>query len=86
VRFLVSVYILTLVLFSLIVNAGHTCLDSKSFLGNSKPINKTYSPGRWYCTSLVPPLRRQRQADFCEFEANLVYRVNFRTNYRETLS
>jgi hypothetical protein len=28
---------------------------------------------------LVPALRRQRQMDLCEFEANLVYRVSSRT-------
>jgi hypothetical protein len=29
-------------------------------------------------THLVPALRRQRQADLCEFEASLVYILNFR--------
>jgi hypothetical protein len=33
----------------------------------------------WWGTPLVPPLRRQRLEDLCEFEASLVYRVNFRT-------
>jgi hypothetical protein len=28
---------------------------------------------------LIPALRRQGQADLCEFEASLVYRVSFRT-------
>ena len=28
---------------------------------------------------LIPELRRQRQADFCEFEASLVYRGSART-------
>jgi hypothetical protein len=28
---------------------------------------------------LIPVLKRQRQADLCEFKASLVYRVNFRT-------
>ena len=28
---------------------------------------------------LIPTLGRQRQADFCEFEASLVYRVGYRT-------
>jgi hypothetical protein len=27
---------------------------------------------------LIPTLRRQRQADFCEFEASLVYKSNSR--------
>ena len=35
--------------------------------------------GRLQCTSLVPVLRRQRQADLCEFKAGLVYRANSRT-------
>ena len=34
---------------------------------------------------LIPALRRQRQADLCEFKASLVYRVNSRASwgYRE---
>jgi hypothetical protein len=28
---------------------------------------------------VLPALRRQRQADLCEFEASLVYRVSSRT-------
>jgi hypothetical protein len=28
---------------------------------------------------LIPALERQRQADFCEFEAKLIYRVSSRT-------
>ena len=28
---------------------------------------------------LIPPLRRQRQADLCEFKASLVCRESFRT-------
>ena len=35
--------------------------------------------GLWWCMSLIPVLRRQRQADFCEFEASLIYRVSSRT-------
>ena len=35
---------------------------------------------RWH-KPLIPAIRRQkqRQVDFCKFEADLVYRVNFRT-------
>ena len=29
--------------------------------------------------SLIPALGRQRQADFCEFEASLVYRASSKT-------
>jgi hypothetical protein len=32
---------------------------------------------------LIPVLGSQRQADLCEFEASLVYRVNFRTGKRQ---
>ena len=35
-------------------------------------------PGIWHAL-LTPSLGRQRQADLCEFKANLVYRVSFRT-------
>ena len=31
------------------------------------------------CSPSVPLLRRQRQADLCEFEVSLVYKVNSRT-------
>jgi hypothetical protein len=33
---------------------------------------------RWHMP-LIPTLRRQRQAELCEFEAILVYRVSSRT-------
>ena len=29
--------------------------------------------------NLIPALRKQRQVDFCEFKASLVYRVSSRT-------
>ena len=34
---------------------------------------------RWWRAPLMPTLRGQRQADLCEFEASLVYRVSSRT-------
>ena len=33
----------------------------------------------WRHTPLIPALRRQRQANLCEFEASLVYKVSSRT-------
>ena len=32
-----------------------------------------------WCTPLIPALGRQRQEDFCEFKASLVYRASSRT-------
>ena len=43
----------------------------------------------WWCMPLVQALRRQMQADLCEFEARLVYKRYFQDrlqSYRETLS
>ena len=36
--------------------------------------NKTKTARCWSCMSLIPALRRQRQADLCEFEVRLVYK------------
>ena len=33
----------------------------------------------WWPTPLIPELGRQRQADFFEFEASLLYRVSSKT-------
>jgi len=33
---------------------------------------------QWWYAPLIPALRRQRQADHCEFEASLVYRMSSR--------
>jgi hypothetical protein len=38
-----------------------------------------YLAEKWWYTPLTLALGRQRQVDFCEFEANLVYRMNSRT-------
>ena len=35
--------------------------------------------GQWRHTPLILALRRQRQANLCELEASLVYRVSSRT-------
>jgi hypothetical protein len=35
--------------------------------------------GSWWCTPLVPALRRQIQVDLCVFKASLVYSTSSRT-------
>jgi hypothetical protein len=41
---------------------------------------KNYSiAGWWWCTTLIPAPRRQRQVDLCESEASLVYTASSRT-------
>jgi hypothetical protein len=43
-------------------------------------INKTNKQvGQWWHMPLIPPFGRQRQVDFCEFDASLVYRASLRT-------
>jgi hypothetical protein len=42
---------------------------------------KTGKPaGQWWNTSLIPALRRERQADLCEFETRLDYMIEFQDN------
>jgi hypothetical protein len=46
-----------------------------------------YLPGSGGTRSLIPALRRQRQADLCEFKAVLIYKVPGQPGqHRETLS
>ena len=35
--------------------------------------------GQWWSMTLIPALRRQRQAHLCEFKASLLYRASTRT-------
>ncbi|EGW02466.1 hypothetical protein I79_018299 [Cricetulus griseus] len=42
------------------------------------------SARRWWRTPLIPALRRQSQADLCEFETSLVYRASARTTSKAT--
>jgi len=44
-----------------------------------KKVRLPWVTGLWWPTPLIPELRRQRQAELCEFKASLVYRVNSRT-------
>jgi hypothetical protein len=37
------------------------------------------SDARWWCTPVIPAPGRQRQGNFCEFEASLVYKSGVRT-------
>jgi hypothetical protein len=43
------------------------------------PVSKYFFTGQFWYMSLVPAFSRQRQADLCGIEANLVYRASFRT-------
>jgi hypothetical protein len=53
------------------------CPCFRQRLDNGKISAQCWAVGtHWEHTPLVPALGRQRQADFCEFEASLVYRAN----------
>ena len=50
---------------------------NRTYVSNGS--EKTKWAGQWGHTPLIPALRKQRQADLCEFRACLVYRVSSRT-------
>jgi hypothetical protein len=54
-------------------------MDTQS--GNLRSFKKDNTTWPWHLMPLIPALgrKRQRQADLCEFKANLVYRVSSRT-------
>ena len=39
---------------------------------------------QWWHTPLIPALGKERQTDFCEFKASLVYRASSRTGSKAT--
>ena len=44
-----------------------------------QPLKTHFQGQAWWCTLLIPALRRQRQVDLCKFEASLIYKASFRT-------
>ena len=59
-----------------------------SFKTKSSSVIKYLPSLLWWLLPVILALERQRQADFCEFKASLVYRVSSRIAkaHRETLS
>jgi hypothetical protein len=51
-------------------------------------LENIFATARWWWTPLIPALgrqrQRQRQADLCESEANLIYRVEFQDSWGYT--
>ena len=56
----------------------------KLYLNKKKRKEKTEKVGQWWCTPLIPALRRQMQADLCEFEASLASTTSSRTVSKAT--
>jgi hypothetical protein len=53
--------------------------DRQTDRQTDRTIQKDQVNAGWWCTHLIPVLGRQRQTGLCVSEANLVYRVNFKT-------
>jgi hypothetical protein len=51
-----------------------------------KSMERATGPVAWWCTPLIPALRRQRQAELCEVEFSLVYSVSSRATRKNSVS
>ena len=49
----------------------------------SQSTEKDIPAGRWWLMPLILALRRQRQADLCEFKTNLVYKSWFQDSLQK---
>lgn len=63
-----------------IIRIKRNCLFKWESTGIEKHMLRKYvGTGQWCHAPLIPGLRRQQQADLCEFKAILIYKVHFRT-------
>jgi hypothetical protein len=53
----------------------HTLTQKSILTHTTKKINKKNLSWAYECTPLIPEFERKKQADLCEFETSLVYRV-----------